>query len=73
LAAEHLSIADSPDVHACLLCFEKSEDFCHRHLLAEWMKERGIPVRELEDKDLVREEKEVGKEGAFGPSPEMEI
>lgn len=31
-----------------LLCYEKPEDFCHRHLLAEWLnRELGIEVREF--------------------------
>lgn len=29
-----------------LLCFEKSSDFCHRHILAEWFIEQGIQVDE---------------------------
>lgn len=30
-----------------LLCYEKTGDFCHRHILAEWLRERGIQVEEL--------------------------
>lgn len=31
-----------------LLCYEKPEDFCHRHLLAEWLnRELGIEVKEF--------------------------
>ena len=29
-----------------LLCFEKSTDFCHRHVFATWMKMSGIDVTE---------------------------
>lgn len=29
-----------------LLCFEKSTDYCHRHILAEWFIEQGIQVDE---------------------------
>lgn len=30
-----------------LVCYEKPGDFCHRHLLAEWLKERtGIEIKE---------------------------
>lgn len=25
-----------------LLCYEKSEDFCHRHLFAEWMSDYNV-------------------------------
>lgn len=31
-----------------LLCYEKPADFCHRHLLAEWLQhETGIEVKEF--------------------------
>jgi len=34
---------------AVLLCFEKPGDFCHRHLVSEWlMKQLGIQITELE-------------------------
>ncbi|MGL5574443.1 MAG: DUF488 family protein, N3 subclade [Bacteroidales bacterium] len=30
-----------------LVCYEKTGDFCHRHILAKWMRERcGIEVSE---------------------------
>lgn len=29
-----------------LLCYEKSGDFCHRHLVAKWFQEHGIPCEE---------------------------
>ena len=28
--------------NSILLCYEKPKDFCHRHLVAEWLKENGI-------------------------------
>lgn len=31
----------------CLLCFEKSGDFCHRHLVAEELKKYGYDCEEL--------------------------
>jgi len=32
---------------AVLLCWEKSLDFCHRHIVSEWLhKELGIEVKE---------------------------
>jgi hypothetical protein len=35
--------------NAVLLCWEKSGEFCHRHLVAEWlMKSIGITITELE-------------------------
>ena len=29
-----------------LVCYEKPEDFCHRHLVANWMRENGIQIKE---------------------------
>lgn len=31
-----------------LLCYEKSGDFCHRHLVSDWLNQHGIPCEELE-------------------------
>lgn len=30
------------------LCYEKPNDFCHRHLVAEWLNNLGIVCRESE-------------------------
>jgi hypothetical protein len=30
-----------------LLCFEKSDKFCHRHIVAEWLQKKGFEVTEL--------------------------
>ena len=30
-----------------LLCYEKPEDFCHRHLVAKWLTENHFPCKEL--------------------------
>ena len=33
---------------AVLLCWEKSGDFCHRHIVADWLEKRlGIEVNEI--------------------------
>lgn len=32
-----------------LLCYEKPDKFCHRHIVAEWLREAGYEVRELEE------------------------
>lgn len=29
-----------------LVCYEKSSDFCHRHIVAEWLQANGIECRE---------------------------
>ena len=40
------TIANEKDV--ALLCYEKPNDFCHRHLVAEWLKkEAGFEVKEF--------------------------
>lgn len=31
-----------------LLCWEASNKFCHRHILAEWLREHGHTVSELQ-------------------------
>lgn len=34
---------------AALLCYEKPGDFCHRHLLADWLtRESGLVVEEFD-------------------------
>ena len=30
-----------------LLCYEKPETFCHRHILAEWLNDHGYKCEEL--------------------------
>lgn len=30
-----------------LLCYEKPGDFCHRHIVAKWLREAGYNVEEL--------------------------
>lgn len=29
-----------------LICYEKPFDFCHRHLVADWLKQNGVPCEE---------------------------
>lgn len=36
---------------AIMLCYESPNDFCHRHLVSEWMRKAGIDVRELLPED----------------------
>lgn len=33
-------------VDICLVCYEKPENFCHRHLVAEWLNAGGFECRE---------------------------
>ena len=30
----------------CLICYEKPLDFCHRHLVAEWLRKNGFECEE---------------------------
>lgn len=36
----------SQKIHVALICYEKPSDFCHRHLLAEWLTKVGFPCEE---------------------------
>lgn len=45
-------IWENPNEHLVLMCFEKTGDFCHRNIVANWMREHGIPVREATDADF---------------------
>lgn len=38
----------NPNINIVLLCYEKPDDFCHRHLVADWLSSNGINVKELE-------------------------
>ena len=31
----------------CFICYEKPSDFCHRHLVADWLNQNGIKCEEL--------------------------
>ena len=35
------------DTDIALICYEKSGDFCHRHLVANWLKDAGYDVKEF--------------------------
>lgn len=43
-------LADEDDTYysydICLICYEKSSDFCHRHLIAEWLIKDGYKCEE---------------------------
>lgn len=40
----------NPNINIVLLCYEKPEDFCHRHLVADWLNQSGyrLNVKELD-------------------------
>ena len=43
------SIAQGKDVALC--CYEKPGDFCHRHLLSEWLRKNGYDVNEWQPEE----------------------
>ena len=45
----HNSVANNPDWHIALICYEKPGDFCHRHLVADWLNQNGFRCKEWEE------------------------
>ena len=43
---EIYSLIQDKDKDIILICYEKPGDFCHRHLVAEWLTEYGYPTEE---------------------------
>lgn len=41
------SVWSNPDWHIALICYEKPNDFCHRHLVADWFNKYNINVKEF--------------------------
>lgn len=41
-----LSVLPDTEHDIVLVCYEKSTDFCHRHLVANWLRENGIECEE---------------------------
>ena len=39
---------DLVDKNICLICYEKPSDFCHRHLVADWLSKNGFECKEFE-------------------------
>ena len=37
---------NNPDWHIALTCYEKPQDFCHRHLVAQWLFKNGFECKE---------------------------
>ena len=49
-----MNLADFPDLKdMCLVCYEKPSDFCHRHLVADWLNKNGIECIEYEFDDTM--------------------
>ena len=38
--------SDNNQIHICLICYEKPSDFCHRHLVADWLNKNGFTCKE---------------------------
>ena len=38
--------------NSILLCYEKPGDFCHRHLVAKWLRESGISCIEYKKRNI---------------------
>ena len=56
-----------------LLCYEKPGDFCHRHIVADWIEENlGLVVEEY-DFNKVKAEKEIVEYIKFNPCTEEEL
>ena len=39
-------ISYTSDSDLCLMCYEKPDSFCHRHLVADWLNAAGIECEE---------------------------
>jgi hypothetical protein len=39
-------ISQNKDWHIALICYEKPDDFCHRHLFADWLIQNGVECKE---------------------------
>lgn len=37
----------SQEWHIALVCYEKPEEFCHRHLVSKWLYENGFECKEF--------------------------
>ena len=40
---------ENPDLHVALICYEKPSEFCHRHLISEWLRNYGVKCKEWEE------------------------
>lgn len=41
-----LAAATNNSPNIALVCYERPESFCHRHLVANWFRENGIQIKE---------------------------
>lgn len=38
---------NNSDWHLALVCYERPSDFCHRHLVADWLNKNGFECKEF--------------------------
>ena len=57
LLNETLAIDYSGDLkevpRIALICYEKPSDFCHRHLVADWLNKNDVECKELQEEDEI--------------------
>ena len=41
-----VSVYNLDEASVCLICYEKPTDFCHRHLVADWLNKNGFKCEE---------------------------
>ena len=46
------SMEDHIGKEIALICYEKPSDFCHRHLVTEWLKKNGLQCKEWDYKEI---------------------
>jgi hypothetical protein len=47
LGKEKYDFAYTEQINVILICYEPTGEFCHRHLLADYLKTKGIKCKEL--------------------------
>ena len=52
-----------------LLCYERPGDFCHRHMLAEYLTDHGITVKEFNEWEYLQQQAQV-QQAAQTPPPQ---
>lgn len=45
--AEYLRLLQEHNKHVVMCCYESSDKFCHRHILARELNKRGFNIKEL--------------------------
>lgn len=53
-----------------LLCYERPNEFCHRHMLAEYLTDHGIKVTEFNEWEYVQQQAQAQAATPTPPPPE---